>query len=217
MPKNEKNNSTSFGGIEKELPEGFSGDAQPSGATELKEAAPARVIDPNTEPKLEVDNKVLDFSKPISEAPEWARTILENQQKLQDTITANNAEIERLRTDNSMFREFAGKNTIKGWEDSKKDHTQKFVHFKMWEDKTIVGWDKLDRSEFNRKADTAVEEKLFLPIHFADGSNERLNYIDFVNIKDLRLARLLKFTQERSLVEFEDGVQIELDTRFLNP
>jgi len=39
-----------------------------------------------------------------------------------------------------MFEDFAGKNHVKSWEESKKDKSVKFVHFKVWNNKTIIGY-----------------------------------------------------------------------------
>lgn len=126
-------------------------------------------------------------------------------------------QIQNLTEQVEMLKEFAGKNAIASWEDARKDFKLKFCHFKLWNDKPIIGWDKLDYSQFNQAASDGYRENVFTMVYFPDGSKEKMNYMIFINIKDLIHAKLVDgLGVERSLVEFEDGKQILVENRFLN-
>jgi hypothetical protein len=128
-------------------------------------------------------------------APEWAL-------KLQE-------EVAKLKADNAMLRDMAGKNTIASWEDGRKDKTQKFAYLKRYDDKIVVGWGKLDYSEFNRSASDALSENIFMNVQYLGGGEDRVNYINFKNCTDLVNVKILHNGGSECLIEFPAEVVSE--------
>ena len=154
-----------------------------------------------------------------STAPQWVIDLVENQKKLMATNEELKTKLEALEKDNSMFRDIAGQNQIKSWEESKKDLTLKFAHLKSWNGKLIVAWEKLDMSKRNPYAKDATGENIFIPVVFQDGTKESLNYSDFTNIKDLVQVKLLEPVHQGTStvpVEFPDGTRFTLESKYLN-
>lgn len=154
----------------------------------------------------------LEIKKAETVIPEWAA-------KLQE-------EIAKLQKDNEMLRGMAGKNTIASWEDARKDKTQKFAYLKKYNGKIVVGWGKLDYSNFNRAAVDALSEGIMMTLKYLDKTEEQVNYILFKNCNEIVNAKILHSNPEETLIEFPESVvkEFNLDnptlviaTKYLNP
>lgn len=151
--------------------------------------------------------------------PKWISDLLENQKKLLQTNTELREKMDQLEADNKVFRGLAGKNAIQSWLEAQKDFTQKFAHLKVWNDKPIVAWKKLDLSKRNPYAKDALSENIFIPVIFKDGSEESINYSDFTNIKELVKVKLLgEINQQTEHIQcqFSDETVMAIETKFLN-
>ena len=139
----------------------------------------------------------------IDVEPKWARELREK--------------VDNLEKENKMLKDFAGKNKILNWEDAQKDKTQKFCHFKIFNDKVVVGWSDLDYDKFNPKASTAEGENLITTLYYLDGTKEKVNYVSFMNSKKLVKSRILAHSGTMIRVEFSPEVvsQYELNTNHL--
>jgi len=123
-----------------------------------------------------------------SNMPAWAKELKE-----QNDILSKKVE---------MFEGLAGKNAIASWKDSKKDNTKKFASFKIWGEKIIVGWGKLDYSRFLSTAKKARDENVFITVKHMDGTDTKINYVDFINIKEFVEAEIVGLESEYYEVEF---------------
>lgn len=141
--------------------------------------------------------------------PEWAKVLLAQQEEMRGTIA-------KLSEENSMLKDIAGKSKMEDWKEKNKDVSVKVSRHKVYNGKIIIGWGKNDYSKFDPKAKSAMDEKIFIPVKFLDGTEETLNYSTFSNIKELVEARLLHIGLENSLIEFENGQQITIDNAFRN-
>lgn len=154
----------------------------------------------------------MEEEKKPDQIPVWATDLIKNQEE-------QNKVIERLRLENEMLKDLAGQNKIKGWEESKRDVSTKFAHFKIWKGKLIKAWKEMDFSEFNPKGETGRDEKQIMTVIFLDDSEERLNYMDVVNIKELVNAKLLSrgtLPESECMLELEDGTVFKTQVKFLN-
>ena len=122
-----------------------------------------------------------------------------------------------LEKENEMLKDMAGKNKVQSWEEARRDFKLKFCHFKAFDGKPIIGWGELDYSKFNPKGSNGYHENVFTTVLLIDGEKKEMNYIDFVNIKELVTAKLIEgLGVERSIVEFEDGKQVLVENCYLN-
>lgn len=140
---------------------------------------------------------------PKEEIPAWAK-------KLSETVT-------KLEAENEALKEIAGKNALRSLEISKKDHTQKIAHFKKMNDKVIIGWGKLDDTNFVPNPKDSSKENLFIDAIYIDGKEEKIPYHSFAKCNDLVYADLLEFKpMGKSLVKFPTGEELRIDFKFLN-
>lgn len=167
-------------------------------AEEVKPAEGAAPVEPTPTPT------------PVEAIPAWAQTLIDANAAMQQTIADQAKQID-------MFKQFAGSNKVKAFEEAQKDHTQKFVHFKKHPNgQLIIGWGQLDRAIFNPKAGDSRGENLTIHVELFDGTKEMLNYSDFTNINDIVKAKLVQLGAELSIIEFESGEQRNIATKFLN-
>lgn len=132
--------------------------------------------------------------------PQWAQDLKNQNEALQKKV--------------DMFEDLAGKNAIASWKEGQKDNKDKYASFKIWNEKIIVSWGKLDYSKFNYSAKKPREENVFSTVNYMDGSEEKINYVDFVNIKEFVSAKILKVESEFYEVEFN---REELDKQGFSP
>ena len=150
--------------------------------------------------KEEVLNNVAQKTTPPTttlpgEIPAWAKELIE---------------------DNRMMKAMLGDNKIKSWEESQKDHSQKYAKLKKWNGKVIVGWGKLDYSNFQPKASSTRDENVFIHLSFMDGTTEKVNYIDFINVTEHETVKIIKYSGSVCQIEFSDGNTVGIETKFLN-
>ena len=140
----------------------------------------------------------------VDSMPEWAKGLVEQMAKLSE--------------ENTMLKEMAGRNAIASFVDAKRDFTLKKVHFKKINNKIVVGWENLDSSKFVFDLKDPVKENLKMTLIFKDyKETEIIDYIRFIRNNDLVFANLIKFSPfGKSVVEFENGEKMEVDTKFLN-
>lgn len=152
----------------------------------------------------------------IVKMPAWAAEIIKKQGEMEAELQKKDATLAEQAKKIEMFESMAGKNAIQSWHEARKDHSLKFVHFKVWNGKPIIGWGPLDYSQFVRRAPDAQGENILKEVHYKDGSIEKINLSIFNNIKELVHAKLVNFGTRESTIEFEDGEQKVIKNEFLN-
>ena len=126
--------------------------------------------------------------------PQWAVELKEQNEELKKKV--------------EVFEGLAGKNAIASWKEAQKDNTQKFSDFKLWNEKIIIGWGKLDYSKFVSTAKKARDENVMATVNYMDGTSEKINYIDFIHSKESVSAKILSMTPDYYEVEFN---RVDLD------
>lgn len=137
--------------------------------------------------------------------PAWAAGLME--------------QVAKLTEENAMLKEMAGKNAIASFIEGKKDHTARKVHFKkLDEGKVIVGWERLDDSQFVFDAKNPLKEGFKMTVVYKDsGAKEVIDYPRFVRCSDVEEAELLSFDPfGTSRVKFADGSELKVESKFLN-
>jgi len=142
-------------------------------------------------------------SAPKEEVPAWAKALAEK--------------VDNLEEENKSLKELAGKNALASLEASKKDHTKKVAHFKVMNEKIVVGWEKGDNSKFVPSAKSASLENLNIILHYKDETKEEVPYHTFISCSELVYADLVDFKPMGvSKVKFPDGDEVKVDFKFLN-
>lgn len=95
------------------------------------------------------------------------------------------AQNKEMKTELQMFKDMAGKNEISSYLAGKKDFTKKVVHFKIWNGKPVIAWSNLSYKSFNPRAMDALGENIKTTLTLLDGTQEEVNYIEFVRVNDL--------------------------------
>ena len=108
---------------------------------------------------------------PGSEIPSWAQELIAQNKEMKAELT--------------MFKDMAGKNEIASYLNAKKDFTKKTVHFKLWNGKPVIAWSSLDYKSFNPRAMDALGENIKSTLTLLDGTQEEVNYIQFIRVNDL--------------------------------
>jgi len=143
--------------------------------------------------------------------PAWAKKLTE--------------EMERVKKDNEMLRDFAGKNKIASWQEGKSDKTQRYGHFKKYNNKIVIGWGRLNYDKFNPQSKTALGENIMTELIYLDGTKETVNYVNFINSTEMVKVRLVQSNQLLTTVEFPPEVvvefkletsQLSVESKFLN-
>lgn len=162
-----------------------------------------KAVAANSKKKVVAPKKEVEITtKKIESVPQWA---IDMQSKMRS-----------LEEENAMFKEMAGKNNIQGYLDSKKDKTIKTAGFKIWNDKIVVGWSKLDYSRFNPKAPDGLTENILTTLTFSDNTTEQVNYVAFNNATDRISLQILKQVGDSTVVILPNGKEMTVETRFLN-
>lgn len=146
-----------------------------------------------------------ETKKPQTEQiPEWASGLME--------------QVAKLTEENSMLKEMAGKNAIASFIEGKKDNTKRRVHFKVFNGKTVIGWGKLDDSQFVFDAKNPLREGLKMTLNFKDSEvTEVIDYPRFTKCSEYVYAELLTFDPfGTSNVKFADGTELKVKSNFLN-
>lgn len=118
-----------------------------------------------------------------SDVPAWAKELVET--------------VGVLKAENEALKELAGKNALASLAKSKEDYTQKTAHFKKINGKIVIGWKKLDDSQFVVNLKDPHKENLFMNVEYLDGTEGRLEYIRFIRCTDLVFADLLDYNHLR--------------------
>ena len=126
-----------------------------------------------------VPEKVPEKTTESSDVPAWAKELV-------DTVAT-------LKAENEALKELAGKNALASLAESKKDYTKKTAHFKIMNGKVIIGWEKLDDSQFVVNLKDTHKENLFMNVEYLDGSKGRIEYIRFIRCNDLVFADLTDY------------------------
>ena len=143
-----------------------------------------------------------ESKKVVETLPKWA-------QAMQD-------ELANLKEENEMLKDLAGKNTIASYKDSKKPEEVKTAYLKLWNDKMVIAWEKLDYSHFNPKAPDGLTENILVPLILEDGTKETVNYISFNNSIERVDLEIDSQKGDMTTVILPNGKKLTLETKFLN-
>lgn len=138
------------------------------------------------------------------QVPAWAKSLVDQVQK--------------LATENEMLKELAGNNAIKSLIESKRDFSVKKAKFKIINDKVVVGWEKLDDTEFVFDPKNRGKEKLTMTVHYRNSQEkDKVDYLYFIRCNDYVEADILSYDPfGKATVRFDNGDQLTLDSKFLN-
>ncbi len=147
-----------------------------------------------------------ESTKQTEQMPDWAK----------DLLSAQQIQITNLQKQIGMLTDFAGQTKVQDWQRSQKDLTLKFANLKVYNGKLIVGWGKLDYTQFNPKAGSSYDEKILIELFFKDGTSEKINYSVFTNIKEFVVVQILSRTEKDATIKLDDGTEMSLNLSFLN-
>lgn len=154
---------------------------------------------------------------PVVETPTVAvKTTTVKEEKKPAWLEALENKIAQLEADNAMLKDMQGKNAIKSYEDGQRSDNLKTAHFKKWNDKIVIGWDKLDYSHFNPSAPDGLRENILTTLIFDNGEREQVNYVAFNNSQEVVHLEIISQKNDLTTVKMPDGRELVVESRFLN-
>lgn len=146
--------------------------------------------------------------------PAVLQGILDNNKKLMERLAV-------VESESNMLKSIAGKAALKDFQDGARDFTIKRAHLKVIEGKVVVGWHKGVQDVFKNEAGHWVENCTIV-VHFEDGEEATLRYIDFLHEQGMKHFAIRAKTEDAIdgtlyTLESDEGKTLVVKEAFLNP
>lgn len=142
--------------------------------------------------------------------------VVEKEDKIPAWAKALQEKVSGLEAENEMLKDMAGKNAIASYKEGKKEADTKTAYLKIWNDKMVIGWEKLDYTHFNPRAVDGLTENILTNLILEDGSKEQVNYIVFNNSTEKVDLEIESQKGDMTTLLLPTGKKLTIETRFLN-